>query len=97
MVGAAFEAANPNNNFTITITGSGSGAGIADAQEGRNSIGMSSRALTDEEKTTLTERQIATDGIAVIVKKGSELENVTFDRIYNLYINGTPIVVGEAD
>lgn len=94
---AAFEAANPNNNFTITITGSGSGAGIADAQEGRNSIGMSSRALTDEEKTTLTERQIATDGIAVIVKKGSELENVTFDQIYNLYINGTPIVVGEAD
>ncbi len=94
---AAFEAANPGNNFTVTITGSGSGAGIADAQEGRNDIGMSSRALTDEEKETLTEHQIATDGIAVIVKLGSELTNVTFDQLYNLYINGTPIVVGEED
>lgn len=94
---AAFQTANPGKTFNITITGSGSGAGIADAQEGRNTFGMSSRALTDAEKATLTEHQIATDGIAVIVKKDSELENVTFDQLYNLYINGTPIVVGEAD
>lgn len=93
----AFENANPGNNFTITITGSGSGAGIADAQAGRNAFGMSSRALTDAEKETLTERQIATDGIAVIVKRGSEITNVTFDQLYNLYINGTPIVVGDED
>lgn len=58
---------------------------------------MASRALKTEEAATLTARQIATDGIAVIVKKGSEAENVTFAQLYDLYINGTPIVVGEAD
>ena len=94
---AAFEAANPGNNFTVNVVGNGSGAGITYATEHAGAIGMSSRALTDEEKQTLTEHQIAIDGIAVIVKKGSTLTNVTFDQLYNLYINGTPIVVGDED
>ena len=93
----AFEKANPNNKFTITITENGSGEGIKAAQDNEKTIGMASRALKAEELETLTGHQIATDGIAVIAKKGSEVENVTFDQLYNLYMNGTPIVVGEED
>lgn len=93
----AFEAKNPDKKFNITVTQNGSGEGITAAGEGKCDFGMASRALKTEEAATLTARQIATDGIAVIVKKGSEAENVTFAQLYDLYINGTPIVVGEAD
>ena len=94
---AAFEKANPDKKFDITITQNGSGEGITAATEGNCDFGMASRALKTEELANLESRQIATDGIAVIVKKGSEIENVTFAQLYDLYINGTPIVVGEAD
>ena len=93
----AFAQANPGKSFDIKITGNGSGTGIADAQAGNVDFGMSSRALKDDEKTTLTEHQIATDGIAVIVKRGAEIDNVTSDQLFELYMHGTPIVVGEQD
>lgn len=94
---AAFEKANPDKKFDITITQNGSGEGITAATEGNCDFGMASRALKTEELANLESRQIATDGIAVIVKKDSALTNVTFAQLYDLYINGTPIVVGEAD
>lgn len=76
---------------SISIQQTGSGDGITAATEGRADIGMSSRALKDEEKESLVEHKIADDGIAVIVKAGSTMENVTFDQLYNLYLNGTAI------
>ena len=76
---------------SITISETGSGDGIAAATDGTAQIGMSSRALKDEEKTVLKEHKIADDGIAVIVKAGSTMENVTFDQLYTLYLNGTGI------
>ena len=47
-LGESFMAANEGVEFTYNPTGSG--AGITAAQEGRCDIGLSSRALKDEEK-----------------------------------------------
>lgn len=80
-----------NTNVSILITGSGSSQGIADAQKGACEIGMSSRALKEEELKTLNSIEICKDGIAIIVNNKSTLENVTSEEVYNLYANGTAI------
>ena len=85
----AFEA--KNQDVTIQITGSGSSQGIADAQKGACDIGMSSRALKDEELETLESVEICKDGIAIIVNKDCELTNVTSAQVYGLYADGTAI------
>ena len=69
-LGESFMAENPNVTFTYNPTGSGSG--IQAVSEGRCDIGLSSRALKDEEKDSgLKETTLALDGIAIIVKAGS--------------------------
>ena len=85
----AFEAKNAD--VTIQITGSGSSQGIADAQKGACEIGMSSRALKEEELKTLDSIEICKDGIAIIVNKDCELTDVTSQQVYDLYANGTAI------
>ena len=63
---SSFMAENPNVTFTYNPTGSGSG--IQAVSEGRCDIGLSSRALKDEEKASgLKETTLALDGIAIIV------------------------------
>ncbi len=86
---AAFEA--KNQDVTIQITGSGSSQGIADAQKGACEIGMSSRALKDEELETLESIEICKDGIVIIVNKDCELTDVTSQQVYDLYAKGTAI------
>lgn len=67
-LGEAFTKANPDATFTYNPTGSGSG--ITAVSEGRCDIGLSSRALKDEEKSQgLVETTLALDGIAIIVNK----------------------------
>ena len=64
-LGEAFTKANPDATFTYNPTGSGSG--ITAVSEGRCDIGLSSRALKDEEKSQgLVETTLALDGIAII-------------------------------
>lgn len=78
-LGEAFMEANPDVNFTYNPTGSGSG--IQAVQEGRCDIGLSSRALKDEEKEAgLTETVLCYDGIAVIVNPANTVEDLTVDR-----------------
>lgn len=63
ILGEAFGEANPDITFTYNPTGSGSG--ISAVQEGRCDIGLSSRALKDEEVAAgLTGTVLAYDGIA---------------------------------
>ena len=50
---------------------------------------MSSRELKDEEKTDLTVKQIAMDGIAVIVNNDNTLDNITSDQIKDIYTGKT--------
>ena len=65
-LGESFMAANKDVKFTYNPTGSGSG--IQAVTEGRCDIGLSSRALKDDEKASgLVETVLAYDGIAIVV------------------------------
>ena len=83
-LGESFMAANEGVEFTYNPTGSG--AGITAAQEGRCDIGLSSRALKDEEKAGgLKETVLAYDGIAIIVNPENPVNDLTIDQIAKLY------------
>ena len=83
-LGESFMAANEGVDFTYNPTGSG--AGITAAQEGRCDIGLSSRALKDEEKAGgLKETVLAYDGIAIIVNPENPVNDLTLDQIAKLY------------
>ena len=83
-LGESFMAANEGVEFTYNPTGSG--AGITAAQEGRCDIGLSSRALKDEEKAGgLKETVLAYDGIAIIVNPENPVNDLTLDQIAKRY------------
>ena len=83
-LGEAFEAENSGTSFTYNPTGSGSG--ITAVLEGRCDIGLSSRALKDDEKAQgLTETVLAYDGIAIIVNPENTVEDLTVDQIASIY------------
>lgn len=83
-LGEAFTKANPDATFTYNPTGSGSG--ITAVSEGRCDIGLSSRALKDDEKSQgLVETTLALDGIAIIVNKENTVEDLSLDDIAKIY------------
>jgi len=76
-----------NSSVTIEIQQTGSGAGITSTIEGVCDIGMSSRELKQEEiDKGLTPTKIALDGIAVIVNKENNTDNLTSEQIKNIYV-----------
>ena len=83
-LGESFMAENPNVTFTYNPTGSGSG--ITAVQEGTCDIGLSSRALKDEEKSAgLKETVLAYDGIAIIVHPDNPVSDLSVEQIAKLY------------
>ena len=83
-LGEAFEADNSGTTFTYNPTGSGSG--ITAVLEGRCDIGLSSRALKDDEKAQgLTETVLAYDGIAMIVNNENPIEDLTLEQVAAIY------------
>ncbi|MCI5771688.1 MAG: phosphate ABC transporter substrate-binding protein [Clostridiales bacterium] len=81
-LGESFALAHQNVQFTYNPTGSG----IKAVQEGRCDIGLSSRALKDEEKAGgLKETVLALDGIAMIVNKDNPVEDLTLAQISDIY------------
>lgn len=81
----AYRAINPDVNIDIQQTGSG--AGITATADGTCEIGMSSRALKDEELAQgITEEQIALDGIAVIVNKENGIDSLTSEQIRQIFV-----------
>ena len=79
VIGALSEAfMEANSKVTVTYNPTGSGTGIQAVQEGRCDIGLSSRALKDEEKASgLQETVLAYDGIAMIVNPANPVEDLT--------------------
>ena len=65
---------------TVSYDPTGSGAGITGATDKTLDIGLSSRALKDDEKNDVDGTTIALDGIAIIVNKDSAVEDLTVDR-----------------
>lgn len=83
-LGEAFMEANSGVNFTYNPTGSGSG--ITAVQEGTCDIGLSSRALKDEEKSAgLKETVLAYDGVAIIVHPDNPVSDLSVEQIAKLY------------
>ena len=82
-LGESFMEANKGTTFTYNPTGSGSG--IQAVSEGRCDIGLSSRALKDDEKAALTETVVALDGIAMIVNPENPVSDLTVEQIANIY------------
>ena len=83
-LGEYFMEQNPGTTFTYNPTGSGSG--ITAVQEGRCDIGLSSRALKDEEKDSgLVETVVAYDGIAIIVHPDNPVADLSVETIGKIY------------
>ena len=83
-LGEAFTANTPDAKFTYNPTGSGTG--ITAVSEGRCDIGLSSRALKDEEKASgLTETVVALDGIAIIVNPNNPVSDITVETVAKIY------------
>jgi len=74
-----------NPNIVIEISGGGSGTGISEATSGVLDIGMSSRALRDNEKESLTGTDIALDGVAVIVNPANPMSDITIEQIKDIF------------
>ena len=75
-----------NGGVTVNYNPTGSGSGITAVQEGTCDIGLSSRALKDEEKAAgLKETVLAYDGIAIIVNPENPVSDLTLEQIADIY------------
>lgn len=70
---------------TVSYDPTGSGAGITGATDKTLDIGLSSRALKDDEKADVEGTTIALDGIAIIVNKDSKVEDLTVDQLKQMF------------
>ena len=78
-----------NGGVTVNYNPTGSGSGITAVQEGTCDIGLSSRALKDEEMSAgLKETVLAYDGIAIIVHPDNPVSDLSIDQIAKLYTGG---------
>lgn len=76
-----------NTNAEIQIQESDSTTGMTSTIEGICDIGMASRELKDSETSEgISGTVIAMDGIAVIVNKENEIENLAKDQVMNIYM-----------
>ena len=83
-LGESFQ--NANGGVTFTYNPTGSGSGIQAVSEGRCDIGLASRGLKDDEKSSgLTETVLAYDGIAVVVSPENPVSDLTLEQIADIY------------
>lgn len=70
----------------VDVQSGGSGRGINDVLTGLAQIGMSSRALTEEEKSAgLVAHTVAWDGIALIVNRANAVSELTRQQVRAIY------------
>ena len=73
-------------NKDVTVNYNPTGSGITAVKEGTCDIGLSSRALKDEEKAGgLKETVLAYDGIAIIVHPDNPVSDLSIEQIAKLY------------
>ena len=70
---------------TVSYDPTGSGAGITGATDKTLDIGLSSRALKDDEKNDVDGTIVALDGIAIVVNKASKVANLTVDQLKQMF------------
>ncbi len=73
-------------DVTVSVEGGGSGAGVEGVLNGTADIGLSSRALTQEEAARgLRQTVLALDGIAVIVGGANPVDELTVEQIAKVF------------
>ena len=86
VIGTLGEAFTEKEGINVTYNPTGSGSGIQAVSEGRCDIGLSSRALKDDEKASgLKETIVALDGIAIIVNPQNPVKDLTLEQIAKIY------------
>lgn len=87
VIGSVSEAfGNDNPDITVTYNPTGSGSGISAVKEGRCDIGLSSRALKEEETAQgLEGTTMAYDGIAVIVNNENPVSDLSVDQLAKIF------------
>ena len=86
VIGSLAEAFEAKSGIEVSYNGSGSGSGIKAAQSGTCDIGLSSRALKDEEKEAgLIGTVLAYDGIAAIVNPENPVNDLDLETIAKIY------------
>ena len=73
-----------NKDVTVTYDPTGSGTGIETVSNGKCDIGLASRNLKDSEKG-LKSTTLALDGIAIIVNKDMNVEDLTVEKIADIF------------
>ena len=75
-----------NPDVKVSYDPTGSGTGIEAAKNGTADIGLASRGLKDEEKSSgLVGTTVALDGIAVIVNPANGVEDLTVEQIAKIF------------
>lgn len=77
--------AENHDGVKVTYNPTGSGSGIKAVSEGRCDIGLSSRALKEEEKQDVAATVAAIDGIAVIVNPENPINNLSVEQIASFF------------
>lgn len=71
---------------TVNYTGSGSSSGITNVLNGSVDIGLSSRALTDEEEEQgAVSHIVALDGVAIVVNPENTVSDLTVEQIAQIF------------
>lgn len=83
-----------NSNASINIEAIGSSAGIKGVIDGTFDIGMASRTLKEDEKSQVSNMEIAKDGIIIISNRENPLGNLSIEEIKGIY---TGILTSFAD
>ena len=76
-----------NSGVKVSYDPTGSGTGIEAVKTGSCDIGLSPRALKEEETAAgLKGTTVALDGIAIIVNENSKIEDLTVDQIAKIFM-----------
>ncbi|MDQ0221939.1 phosphate ABC transporter substrate-binding protein [Streptococcus moroccensis] len=74
-----------NSDITFTYDPTGSSAGIKAAGDGTADIGLASRALKEEEESTLEATVLAYDAIAVVTNPDNPVQDLSKDDLAAIY------------
>jgi phosphate transport system substrate-binding protein len=77
-----------HSTVNILVSGGGSSVGVKSVGEGTADMGMASRDMKDEEKTSYPDVKpivVARDGIAVIVHPSNPVSSLTVEEIKGIY------------
>ncbi len=88
-IAAAFEENYPE--YKVVIEGIGSSAGVSDTSSNSNHIGMSSRSISEKERSGVESFLLCKDPIVLIVNNDSTLDKISKEELTALYIENTPV------